>query len=955
VTPDDRPPTDAPEPADGIPPDEPRAIGPYRLLRLLGEGGMGLVYEAEQTEPVRRKVALKIVKLGMDTREFVARFEAERQALAVMSHPNIARIHDGGSTPTGRPYFVMELVHGVPITDYCDAHRLSVQERLELFVAVCSGVHHAHQKGVIHRDLKPSNVLVALEGGRPIPKVIDFGIAKALGHRLTDHTLVTELGRPIGTPEYMSPEQAEASPLDVDTRTDIYSLGVMLYELLVGALPIDVTDRQARGGIMQHMLRELEAPTPSEKYRSLDGWGDAVAERRRTDPGSLLRELRSDLDWIVMRAIEKDRTRRYDSVAALAADIERHMRHEPILARPPTARYRAGRFARRHWAGVAAAAFAALALAAGAAGATVGLVRARAAEQEARREAETARQVADFMVDLFRVSAPGEALGNTITAREILDRGAVDIRARLEGQPAVKARMMAVIGAVYQALGLYDEAEPMLHEALALQRNVLGPGHREIVGTLVELSSLSRLRATPSQALAQAEEALAIAIAAYGPEHAHTAVVHQTLGGIHRELGDYDEARRHFDRAIAIREQLHGPRDYRTADGLAQLAWLNRVLGDFRAAREAYERVIDIAEHELPPGHPDLAAYLSDLGVVLSDLGEYDEARSYYERALAIRENAFGPHHVQVGRSLNNLGALEWSAGDLEAAQARYESALAVHEAALGPRSTEVAMVLGNLGLLRHRLGQYAEARDFYGRSIAIQESVYGPDSPNLANTLNNFGWLLRYIGDFAAAQQVLQRALALGEAALGPDSPHLVGPLTNLTYLFRDQGDFHRARTYAERALALIEATYPATHVAVGAGLAELGSVLVLLDERDEALRLLERARAINPDSHDAVVSLAALQHRRGDHPAADSLFALWIEIMARWSEPRSAGHSFNEAVAWALRDDRERAVDRLRTAVDRGYSDPWLTRHYAFIGLRNDPRYIELAQEVKRRAGLD
>ncbi|MDH4197911.1 MAG: serine/threonine protein kinase, partial [Candidatus Aminicenantes bacterium] len=285
--------------------------GRYRLIERLGEGGMGTVFLAEQTSPVQRSVAVKIIKLGMDTKEVVARFESERQALAVMNHPHIARVFDGGATERGRPYFVMELVRGVPITDYCDKHRLSTRERLELMIPVCQAVQHAHQKGVIHRDLKPSNILVTIQDGRPVPKIIDFGIAKATDHRLTQRTLFTEQGKLIGTPEYMSPEQAEMSGLDVDTRTDVYSLGVMLYELLTGALPFDrKTLRSAGYGEIQRIIRETDPPRASTRFSGLGEAKTAVADRRRTDPPSLSKQLRGDLDWIILKAMEKDRTRR---------------------------------------------------------------------------------------------------------------------------------------------------------------------------------------------------------------------------------------------------------------------------------------------------------------------------------------------------------------------------------------------------------------------------------------------------------------------------------------------------------------------------------------------------------------------------------------------------------------------------------------------------------------------
>ena len=315
--------------------------GKYKLLEDLGEGGMGTVFIAEQTEPVQRRVALKIIKLGMDTKQVVARFEAERQALAVMDHPNIAKVYDGGATGTGRPYFVMELVRGMPITEYCDKQKLPTRERLKLFIPLCQAVQHAHQKGLIHRDLKPSNVLVAVQDGKAVPKIIDFGIAKATDHRLTQRTLFTEQGQLIGTPEYMSPEQAEMSGLDVDTRTDIYSLGVVLYELLVGVLPFDPkTLREAGFGEIQRIIRENEPPKASTRLSSLGDTKTSIAKHRKTDPISLHNQLKGDLDWITLKAMAKDRTQRYASASELATDIERHLKHEPILASPPSTIYR---------------------------------------------------------------------------------------------------------------------------------------------------------------------------------------------------------------------------------------------------------------------------------------------------------------------------------------------------------------------------------------------------------------------------------------------------------------------------------------------------------------------------------------------------------------------------------------------------------------------------------------
>jgi serine/threonine protein kinase/Flp pilus assembly protein TadD len=457
-------------------------IGSYKLLQKVGEGGCGIVYMAEQKQPVRRRVALKVIKLGMDTKQVVARFEAERQALAMMDHPNIAKVFDAGATETGRPYFVMELVVGVKITDYCDQNQLTTSQRLGLFIQVCRAIQHAHQKGVIHRDIKPSNVLVATQDpdSSGVPKVIDFGIAKATQGRLTDQTVFTAFEQFIGTPAYMSPEQAQVGGLDVDTRSDIYSLGVLLYELLTGKTPFD-TQVMLAGGLdeIRRTIREKEPARPSTRLSTMAvGELKRAAERRRSDAPRLIHVVRGDLDWIVMKCLEKERVRRYETANGLATDIERYLRNEPVAARPPSGLYRFQKLVRRHRV-VAASAVAIAAVL------ILGVVASLWQAGKARREAIRSQQVAKFLTAILQGVGPSTARGSdTKMLREIFDRTAQRVTKDLHDQPDVEAELLGIVGGVYKELGDDEQAERMFLQALALRPKDQSPAMAELLAQL---------------------------------------------------------------------------------------------------------------------------------------------------------------------------------------------------------------------------------------------------------------------------------------------------------------------------------------------------------------------------------------------------------------------------------------------------------------------------------------
>ncbi|MDH3458332.1 MAG: serine/threonine-protein kinase [Gemmatimonadota bacterium] len=722
----------------------PDRVGAYKILQLIGEGGMGVVYEAEQTEPVTRRVAFKVLKPGVDTKQVVARFEAERQALAVMDHPSIAKVLDAGVTEAGRPFFVMELVKGIPLNDYCDSFKLSTRQRLELFIEICRAVQHAHQKGLIHRDLKPSNVLVMEQDDRPVPKIIDFGVAKAVSQPLTERTLVTEYGRAIGTPAYMSPEQAGYSGLDVDTRADLYSLGVLLYELLVGSLPVEPREVGMPEFFAQLVMRETEPPSPSMRFSSLGNYQQAVAEFRQTDPRSLERELKGDLDWIVMKAMEKNRSRRYATTNGLASDIERYLRDEPVAARPPSAAYRFLKFVRRNKAAVATAAVVAVALVTGVIATTVALVRVSRAEAATAREAESAKQVSDFLVGLFKVSDPGEARGNTITAREVLDRGANEIAAQLQDQPLVQARWMATMGEVYNNMGLFDQARPLLERALAIREDMLEPDHLDVAESLERLAALLR------------------------------------------ERGGFVEAEPLLQRAVAIREQQLSPDHPDLANALANLGATYLEQGRYEDAEPVLRRALAIRERTLGPNDPAVASNVGNLGILFWSQRKFAEAEPFFERSVAINERVLGSDHPSLGSSLNNLGGLYFMQEKYEEATRAYERAREIWVKTLEPNHPDIAKALNNLAEVYWVQGKYADAEDYFRRSLAIKEEIFQSDHPLIASSLNGLANVYRDQRRYDESEPLYQRALAIRRSALQPADPAIVETLTDYADMLR-------------------------------------------------------------------------------------------------------------------------------------------------------------------------
>jgi len=725
---------------------------------------MGEVWAAEQLRPVRRRVALKIIKRGMDTRQVVRRFEAERQALALMNHPNVARVFDAGETPRGRPFFAMELVKGSPIHQYCDRERLDTRQRLELVMQVCDGVQHAHQKGIIHRDLKPSNILVSVEDDRPRPKIIDFGVAKATNQHLTEMTLYTEMGQLIGTPEYMSPEQAEMSGQDVDTRTDVYALGVVLYQLLTGTLPFDSRElRQAGLGEIQRRIREEDPPRPSIRVSSLGDDSGEIARRRQAMSSTLVRRLKGDLDWIVMRALEKDRLRRYATPGELADDLRRHLNDEPVLAASPSTAYRTRKFVRRHRAGVTAAGFLLLALMLGVAGLAGGLVKARQAERLAVIERDRATQssrelseVVQFMVDLFEVANPEDGQGGDLTARQMLDQGASRLRGGLTDQPLVRARLHDTLGEVYESLGLYEVALQNKRESLEILREEKGADSPEVAEALLSLATVEYFRANYAASEQAARAALEINRSLHAADHVDVSRALRAVAVAMDAQGAGEPAESLYREALAMLRRLPGV-DPAILEG--QVRGLANALDpeseDEQEAEALYNESLELSR-QIHPGDHMLVAYAIDNLAIHHDFaGHPEKAEPLYHEALAMLRRIYDGDHPEVAQTMGNLAGfkLAW----------------------LDPEAADADSVLD-------------EAEDLYRRAVAMHRR-YRPGHPMIGDGLGGLAAIEGLRGDHAAAEELWKQALAVYSIKLEPGHPKLVDGQLGLAASWLDQG----------------------------------------------------------------------------------------------------------------------------------------------------------------------
>jgi len=767
-------------------------IGPYKILQLIGEGGCGSVYMAEQEAPVRRRVALKVIKLGMDTKSVVARFEAERQALALMDHSNIAKVFDAGATETGRPYFVMELVRGIKITEYCDQNNLPTAERLKLFGEVCRAIQHAHQKGIIHRDIKPSNILVTLHDGVPVPKVIDFGIAKATDQRLTDKTVFTQFEQFIGTPAYMSPEQAEMSGLDIDTRSDIYSLGVLLYELLTSHTPFDPKELLASGlDAMRRAIREQEPPKPSARLSTMhDADLTTVAKQRHSAPPKLIHLVKGDLDWIVMKALEKDRTRRYETASSFAGDIERFLKSEPIIARPPTTLYRFQKLVRRNKVVFAAVTAVALSIIAGLVVSTWLYFREKEARRLADNEARHSQQVALFLEDMLKGVGPGVALGqDTTLLKGILDKTVERVTKDLKDQPAVQAEICNTLGEVYRALGKSNKAEEMHRTARSLQGQAAGVRSSDVATSLNDLALVLRDQGKLAEAESLQREALDLRRKLYGQEHADVAASLNNLALVLRSESKLAEAEQLQREALAMQRKLFGDEHPAVATSLNNLAWVLHDEGKLADAEIFFRESLAIQKKILGDNQPGVAITLDNLAFVLREEHKLTEAEALERQSLALQRKLFGQEHPSVATALNNLALILSAQDKFTDAEPLFRESLAMRRKLLGNEHPEVAASLDNLALVLRQQKRLPEAEALARDGLAMRKKLFGDEHIAVAASLNNLALILRDEHKLAEAESSIREAIAIRRKQLGDAHPSVASSLRDLTNIVSLEG----------------------------------------------------------------------------------------------------------------------------------------------------------------------
>jgi serine/threonine protein kinase/Tfp pilus assembly protein PilF len=781
---------------------EGQRLGPYRILRKLGTGGMGDVYLAERADDeYQQQVAIKLVRSGMFSRQVQGRLRMERQILATLQHPNIARLLDGGRAPDGTPYLVMEYIDGEPIDAYCDRRRLSPEERIALLRTVCAAVHYAHQNLIVHRDLKPNNILITPQG---VPKLLDFGIAKLLDTRQSAQTLtVTHAEYRVMTPAHASPEQVRGDT--ITTASDIYVLGVLLYELLCGRRPFQLLGASLLE--MEKIICEQEAPTPSEMVartarESPELLTDVVACRSTTPP-RLQKYLRGDVDNIIGMAMRKDPERRYSSAEQLAADLDYHLSGKPVIASKDTWLYRTRKFVGRHKLAVAASTVAIITLAAFA---TITFVQAQRIAYErdvATAERTRAEQVSSFLVELFELSDPSRNRGNLVTAREILDIGARRVSLGLANQPETRATLLGTIGTVYQSLGLYSDSVSLLEEGLKSRTRIHGPRHAAVAAAMRALGDALCDRGDLAQCEAQLNAALDMQRELLGPSSLEIAPTLTAQAKLAQLRGSFDKAEQLYDQSLKI-YGAHGQE--RTTDATSvmnELAGLYSYTGRHDRAATLYRAALDIDRQTLGNDHPQVGMHLQNLAVALHAQGKLEEAAPLYEESMQILQRVYGEKHPQMLDAAANYGRFLHRRGELARAEQVLSRVVELDREARGPRHAFVAHDLVSLGMVHLDTQRQAQAEQDFRAALSIYAETLPSDHPYVASALSGLGRSMLEQNRLADAEQTLRQAKEIATKAFKADSPQLAAANSSL-------GRVLMAQRRASEAAPLLRESYP-------------------------------------------------------------------------------------------------------------------------------------------------